>query len=1210
MPSRFLLFLPLLARATPDAPVDLDAFYSNVPLPDLRAFLGPSLHFHHGLRLPNASIRPPLDADAAAARALDDAIRVLYPHIPLGATVLDVGAGWCGPAALLSSERRATVRGLTISLAQAEFCTRVRGFPTLHADVEAVDVAELVRLTPPSPHRHFDVVLLLESLEHVREKAAVLRKLRQVARTLVLRTSCNPSLAIGESRLEFSRSMNITSCAAVAAAAEEAGWKLTAPPVLWGGAEAMETHQYWQRRLNQLAASRDDELHGIESGHGGAHVLQASIEAFAAKSPIPSHAAAEGMALAGWFGRHRMVDLVATNPSWEEGGTCPTAQFFSSEHAQRTFAALGRLIALSSRAISLPTADADVLEALRELHDGSVPANAIGISAKISRAPSGGVEVDGHRYFVYLANSHFLRPPAREAVARAGERIAALLRAPPLVLAWLRAVNDAAKRDGSLPDGLGFGVRRDRAMRLTHAKLYVLNGKAGSLPDLPMQTNASQGGEPQRLSDLLDLASPHQLASLEWAMDTRDSAAPPRLRFRQYRRLPIGPSGEADPTFAQRVIRFLRNGTSLASGGRDETLEDAFRTFAVSTKAEVEVIGASDVEAHGTTPPAFTKLGLLLGKLPDASLRSQLDGLMRRVVGGGTRRGALHANASESLLNEWLDTTAAVSPGKLHIFNLACGLSATGQPYVTVYQLPAVEEGVCSALRPTPAEVAHPALPSAFATAAIPPPTAWPPPPKDVGGAVELLVGGGARGGLHAPHFLSTVYQHSVLHVQRPLDQGYFTDRLLARDQIRALLAAIEREGLLGKAARAHRQSSLLQDVVGGSVTTAELLDLIHEEQRTSIVVTLLATKGEDLRGGGSLRHADTAPALRDLSIDLQSALGVNEVGVNLYLSSAGDQVLPPHTDKYDVFVLQLWGHKRWKTCVPRVLGDVYHDPISGQDVRVGRRFGKDSEDEPILSEAERGELNEVRRHMKDGCSTYAVDDALLNDMSCEERLLGPGDTLYLPKGVVHVAETDAHESAAHLTISLPFKGRTYGDLLSHLVSATFPEGDPARCSHTLAVSNTIENLSKEPAGIGWRKAIPVWLLKQCAPHCEADAAAMRDQVLHLIYSSRAVMHLGEEMPFAAAECKETSAQGNFSAYALYQQLLAPDRFSSSLKLFLQETPPVRAKPGQRCGSGQANTAQTMEEKSMAEFLRAPIVGALAPRLLLCFLTNRSKPAL
>ena len=67
------------------------------------------------------------------------------------------------------------------------------------------------------------MALLLESLDHVKQKQRLLHKLRQVSRTLVLRTSCMPSLRRGERNVVFGGSMTLVSCADVEDAVRAAG---------------------------------------------------------------------------------------------------------------------------------------------------------------------------------------------------------------------------------------------------------------------------------------------------------------------------------------------------------------------------------------------------------------------------------------------------------------------------------------------------------------------------------------------------------------------------------------------------------------------------------------------------------------------------------------------------------------------------------------------------------------------------------------------------------------------------------------------------------------------------------------------------------------------------------------------------------------------------------------------------------------------------
>ena len=76
------------------------------------------------------------------------------------------------------------------------------------------------------------------------------------------------------------------------------------------------------------------------------------------------------------------------------------------------------------------------------------------------------------------------------------------------------------------------------------------------------------------------------------------------------------------------------------------------------------------------------------------------------------------------------------------------------------------------------------------------------------------------------------------------------------------------------------------------------------------------------------------------------------------------------------------------------------------------------------------------------------ADNPDSSELECKERQMEPGDALYLPKGVVHAAQTDEAAPAAHLTISVPMRGRTWGDLLTHAANAVAAESRPTseRC--------------------------------------------------------------------------------------------------------------------------------------------------------------------
>ena len=419
------------------------------------------------------------------------------------------------------------------------------------------------------------MALLLESLEHVQQKQRLLHKLRQVSRTLVLRTSCIPSLSEGERSVVFGGSMSLTSCTGIEDAVRAAGWRLTVPSKMWGSAEASPTIRHWRGRL--LAANASFLLEAQND-----NVLTASFD-----SIVDNDAGSY------WSdGHHRLLDIVAENPSWASAnastcsdtslsetpndGTCREKPcIVASDATKHLPSALRRLLAapwlsddrgsasFDDEAIhsALPADDNAIVDQLVALHSGKVPESAVGISAKVTE-----LKLNPRRYFIYLANGHWKeRPPPHDAVATAAAHIAHILQAPPLVLEWLQRLAAAvASGEVQMPHGFGFGVVRDAQRRLVGSRLYLQNGPYGALPDLPLQWplrptwNASAA---QRLSELLDLAEPHLIAAIEWTAKSNTE-----VRFRQYSRIDHGPSTRSAIALADNVItaieQFQTTGTS------------------------------------------------------------------------------------------------------------------------------------------------------------------------------------------------------------------------------------------------------------------------------------------------------------------------------------------------------------------------------------------------------------------------------------------------------------------------------------------------------------------------------------------------------------------------------------------------------------------------------------------------------------------------
>ena len=150
-------------------PSDLADFYDG-EVSEWQHVLGESLLYSFGTRDPKA---PPEDAEAH----LNNGVRSLYPWIPEGSRVLDLGCGWGGPARMLIRERGAYVHGVTISQVQADFFDS--SLP--EARTTCADMATFI------PDEQYDVAIAMESLTHVTSPVDVLRNIRPRVDRLLLR---------------------------------------------------------------------------------------------------------------------------------------------------------------------------------------------------------------------------------------------------------------------------------------------------------------------------------------------------------------------------------------------------------------------------------------------------------------------------------------------------------------------------------------------------------------------------------------------------------------------------------------------------------------------------------------------------------------------------------------------------------------------------------------------------------------------------------------------------------------------------------------------------------------------------------------------------------------------------------------------------------------------------------------------------------------
>jgi hypothetical protein len=252
--------LPSLAPPAPDPAsraVPLDQFYSGNP-DTWRRVLGPQLHYHHGLYdhglYDLAADGPTSTADAAPAAsgvsmvdategdgfaaALDRAVTELYPFIPAGGRLYDVGCGWGGPLAMWIDDLRCQALGLTISRDQFRHIAAA-GLPVRLGDAELT--------TPPG---YFDCAVLLESLEHIRDKERLLTVLRLFCGRLVMRVNCQDTAPPGS---VFAGTMHMITSARLRGLLTAAGWRVTR----WRDRrpEAMPSIAAWHRRATAVASA-------------------------------------------------------------------------------------------------------------------------------------------------------------------------------------------------------------------------------------------------------------------------------------------------------------------------------------------------------------------------------------------------------------------------------------------------------------------------------------------------------------------------------------------------------------------------------------------------------------------------------------------------------------------------------------------------------------------------------------------------------------------------------------------------------------------------------------------------------------------------------------------------------------------------------------------------------------------------------------------
>lgn len=203
--------------------------------------------------------------------------------------------------------------------------------------------------------------------------------------------------------------------------------------------------------------------------------------------------------------------------------------------------------------------------------------------------------------------------------------------------------------------------------------------------------------------------------------------------------------------------------------------------------------------------------------------------------------------------------------------------------------------------------------------------------------------------------FLRDYWEKQLLIVRRG-DPGYYND-LLTLDDIDHALSLTRVSSECVRVVRDGDEIPLSRLSSGSRF--GNILEALYERYRTGSTIVLNA-----------LEHR--WPTLQHLSRTLGAELS-SGVQANIYCTPAGGQGFAPHYDMHDVFVAQVHGTKRWRLC-----SQPYPLPMHDRPY-----------DKPRSAPQPEHEFD-----------------------------LETGDVLYLPRGTVHWATSNA-EASAHITIGI-----------------------------------------------------------------------------------------------------------------------------------------------------------------------------------------------
>ena len=273
------------------------------------------------------------------------------------------------------------------------------------------------------------------------------------------------------------------------------------------------------------------------------------------------------------------------------------------------------------------------------------------------------------------------------------------------------------------------------------------------------------------------------------------------------------------------------------------------------------------------------------------------------------------------------------------------------------------------------------------------------------------------------------------------------------------------------------------------SLSLAVCMCQVKEQGQTRQVTSCEQMHRELDAGAGVLvrfEGLDDSPATQSAG-ELQHAVHAvfgTESTIHLYHATQNEsRALMPHTDPYDVLVIQVQGSKTWTTCVPDAYttADAADDSTTAEtpdDTRHPSPVPNPQEDAHVISQfndAQLGQLQEIRRQKQQGCTAY--EDEHLRGMRCEQFVLREGDTMYMPKGIIHYA-LSGEQGSSHITISLERKGLAWADAIMYgAARGAAVDGADDNNAFLRRFMRGMQRLTSDYQGVPYLEAMPSWKL-------------------------------------------------------------------------------------------------------------------------------------